>query len=128
MNIKYRIFFFMCILIVVSATAFSVILYNTQRKALLDGVNNNLLTAAYAAQNILPDNYHDNIVDEHSVSKAEFDKIVNTNNRLCRKLNLQYIWSVMVIDDQIVFTSSTSPSMDVEKDDHAKFFDVHQDP
>jgi len=34
----------------------------------------------------------------------------------------------MVIDDKIVFTTSTSPSHNIANKDHAGFFDVHNDP
>jgi len=128
MRIKYLLVLVSNILIVVTAMTLSVFLYKTQKSALLEGIDNKLFTAARFAEYILPENYHDNIVDEHSVSKDDFDKIVETNNKLCLNLNLQYIWSVMIIDNQIVFTSATSPAKDVRKGDHASFFEVHTNP
>jgi len=127
-KIKYKILLSMSILVIISTSVFSVVLYRTHNQALLDGIDNKLLTAAYCIRNILPENYHDNIVDEHSVPKDDFDKIVDRNNKLCLKLNLQYIWSVMAVENQIVFTSATSPGKDIKKGDHAAFFEVHADP
>lgn len=128
MKIKYLLILVSNILIIFTAITLSVFFYKAHKSALLEGIDNKLFTAALCAEDILPDKYHDKIVDEHSVSKDDFDKIVETNNKLCLKLNLQYIWSVMIIDNQIVFTSATSPGKDVRKGDHASFFEVHTNP
>ncbi len=105
MKIKYQILSIMCLIVIIPTATFSVFLYGTQKKALLDGIDNKLYTAALCARNILPERFHDNIADEYSVSADDFNKIVDTYNKLCLKLNLQYIWSTMVINNQIVFTS-----------------------
>jgi len=128
MKIKYQILSFMCLLVIIPTVTLSVFFLNTQKKMLLDGIDNKLYMAASFAKNILPESYHENIADEYSVSEDDFNKIVDTNNKLCLKFNLQYLWSVMTIGDQIVFTSSTSPGKNIKQDDHAKFFDLHQDP
>ncbi len=128
MRIKYLLLIVTNALVIVTVITFSVTQYKTNRQSLLDGIDAKLLTAASFAQAILPKEYHNNIVSEDSVSKDDFEKIVDTNNKLCLELNLQYIWSVMLADKQIVFTTATSPSKDVEKGDYAKFFEIHRDP
>jgi PAS domain S-box-containing protein len=128
MRIKYLLILVSNTLVIITAITLSAFLYKTHKSALLEGIDNKLLTAARFAEDILPEKYHDNIVDEHSVSKDEFEKYVQRNNKLCLNLNLQYIWSVMVVDNQIVFTSATSPGKDVKKGDHASFFEVHTNP
>jgi signal transduction histidine kinase len=67
-------------------------------------------------------------VDACSVSDAEFQNIVDNNNRLCVEDGLQYVWSVLVLKDRIVFTSATSPDHIVTNRLHAKFFETHTDP
>ncbi len=128
MRIKHLLLLVTNAIVIVTVVTFSVTQYKTNKKALLGGIDEKLLTAASFAQALLPENYHNNIVSEHSVSIDDFDKIVDTNNKLCLKLDLQYIWSIMLIDNQIVFTTATSPSKSVENGDHAKFFEVHRDP
>ncbi len=128
MKIKYKILSLMSLLVIISTATFSVIVYNTEKKALLDGIDSKLLTAAHCARNILPDNFHDRIVDQDSVQVDEYLGIVDKYNQQCLKLDLQYLWSLMIIDDQIVFTSGTSTGKDVRKGDHALFFDVHTNP
>ena len=108
--------------------AYSYILYDLQKTGYLAGIDGKLLTAAEMAQSTLPAGYHDRIVDGTSVSKEEFEGIVDTFNGLCLKLGLEYIWSLMEVDGTIVFTTATSPGKDVSKGDHASFFDVHTNP
>ena len=128
MKIKFKILGVMSGFMLLAALLFSGILYNTHKKALLEGIDATLLTTAQFAKTLLSETYHDSIVDRHSVAEAEYLAIVDTYNQLCLELNLQYIWSVMIIDNHIVFTSATSPGKDVTKGDHASFFDVHTNP
>ncbi len=107
---------------------FSLLEYAWDERMYLRRIDTDLFAAANFNKAMLPDDYHDRITGPNSVSKDAFDRIVDRNNRLCRELNLQYLWSVMVVDGKIVFTTSTSPSKDVRKQDHAKFFEVHRDP
>ncbi|MDD4870889.1 MAG: PAS domain S-box protein [Kiritimatiellae bacterium] len=128
MNIKSQILLLMSFLIIITASTFSWIGYQSSKKALLEGIDNKLLTAACFAKTILSDNYHDTLIDKNSISPEEFDRMVDRNNKLCLSLDLQYIWSVMIVSNQIVFTSATSPEKDIKKGDHARFFDVHRNP
>lgn len=94
----------------------------------MDGADQKLYTAALMFKAILPDDYHDNL-SKNSFTESDYDAIiVARNNKLCQELGLQYLWSNMVVDGKIVFTTSTSPSKDISKKDHAKFLEVHRDP
>ena len=127
-KIRSKILAVMTLIVMSNSIAFSVIYLTSQKNALLTSIDSKLLASARSAEYVLPENYHDRIVDEYSISKDDFEVIVDKNNKICLKLNLQYIWSVMVIDNQTVFTSATSPSKDVNKGDHASFFEVHTNP
>lgn len=128
MRLKYLFLLVSSILILSIATTLSVFLYKTQKRALLEGIDNKLLTAANCIEDILPNNYHDRIVNKDSVPMNEYLEIVDTYNKLCIKIGLQYMWSLMIVNDQMVFTSGTSTGKDVTKGDHALFFDVHTNP
>ena len=117
-----------CSIVLFVSGAYSYILYDLQKTEYLAGIDGKLLTAAEMARSSLPAGYHDRIVDGTSVSKEEFEGIVDTFNRLCLKLGLEYIWSLMEVDGAIVFTTATSPGKDVSKGDHASFFEVHTNP
>ena len=101
------------------------VFYAEQKKSLLSGIDAKLASVAALAREILPPDYHDRITGPASVSDAEFQKIVERNNRLCVELGLEYIWSLMVVDGQVVFTTSTSPDKIAGNRKHAKFFEMH---
>ena len=128
LNIRTQVLGLALSVVLISTVLFTYLVYQAQEQALLDGIDKQLLAAAQFASFVLPPDYHDNIVDAHSISTDNYRKIVDTWNRLCVRLDLQYIWSLMIIDGKIVFTSSTSPSKDVEHADYATFFEVHSNP
>ncbi len=43
-------------------------------------------------------------------------------------MDLQYIWSNLKIGDGIYFTTATSPGKNVAEQNHAPFFQRHNDP
>jgi signal transduction histidine kinase len=128
MKIKYFILYLMSLLAVLSSLIFTVIVYRTHSKALLDGLDQKLVTAAHYTKALLPEDFHDNIIDENSVLKDDYLKIVDSYNKLCSKLGMEYVWSLMLIDGKTVFTTGTSTSKDVTKGDHASFFEAHSNP
>jgi PAS domain S-box-containing protein len=116
------------LLTLASAILFSLALYRLQSQALMDGIDTQLRTAATMAQGLVPDNYHDQIIGRQSVPDADYQRIVDRYNRLCQSLGLEYLWSLLVIDNQIVFTTSTSPDKIAANRRHAAFFEVHSNP
>ncbi|MFA5203403.1 MAG: PAS domain S-box protein [Lentisphaeria bacterium] len=115
-------------LLAVVAAGFTVLLYEGQRRALVEGIDRELKTAALMARDLLPPDYHDRITGQESVSEAEYTRLVERFNRLCIEADLEYLWSLMLMDGRVVFTSATSPSKDAARGDHAKFLEVHANP
>ncbi|MBF0394659.1 MAG: HAMP domain-containing protein, partial [Alphaproteobacteria bacterium] len=107
---------------------FSFLLFDLQKGEYISGIDEKLLTAARMAKSMLPEDYHDRIRDEDSVSRDDFVKIVESFDRICVDLGLQYLWSNMVLDGRIVFTTATSTSKRPGSGDHAGFLDDHRDP
>jgi len=119
---------YMALLVLLTTAIFAAFFFYASNRNLLRQIDEELYAAAHFAKATLPDDYHDRIRDVSSVTPDAFTQIVDRNNQLCLQLNLQYLWSCMILDDQVVFTSSTSPGKDVSVGDHAGFLDVHSDP
>lgn len=129
MKLKFKLLIPMISMLLVICTVFTVIVYNAGKKSLLKGIDDKLLTVAEYSRAALGEDFHNDITGKDSISRKEFERIVEMNNRLCISLDLQYIWSVLVLDrNHIYFTSATSPGKDVTKGDHASFFELHSDP
>ena len=106
----------------------SLVEFHFDRNRTLQAVDTKLHTAAVFAHDILGQGYHDNMTDAQSVSPDEFDRTVHRFNELCTSLQLEYLWSLLMVDGTPVFTSSTSPDKTVENQSHAKFFEPHTNP
>ncbi|MEI8350623.1 MAG: HD domain-containing phosphohydrolase [Candidatus Omnitrophota bacterium] len=128
MKIRGKIVFSVWLVVLICSSIFTIIGYRAERQALLEGIDEKLYATASLLRFLFPTDYHDHL-NKDSFTPADYDRmIVDRNNKLCRELGVQYIWSCMVVDKNIVFTSSTSPSKDVKKQDHAKFFERYRDP
>jgi signal transduction histidine kinase len=127
-SIRYKLMLVTGLVILVTGLMVTAANYVRQRGALLRAIDEKLLVAAHLAAGVPPTGYFDRIQDRDSVTPEEFARIVERNNQLCRDLDLQYLWSCMVIDGEIVFTTSTSPSKQERQKDHAAFLEVHRDP
>jgi PAS domain S-box-containing protein len=129
MKIRTKIIGFTTITIFIISVALATYYYFSESARELEYVDSKLFLWAEYARKTLPENYHDVITDSSSVSKERYNRIVEKNNLRCREMDLQYIWSVLVLDPEtIVFTTATSPGHDIHNDDHAGFFQVHGDP
>ena len=128
MKIKSGIFILTLVIVVMISGLYAYQDYAAHRSLLMNAIDEKLYTAALMARATLPEDYHDRIVDSSSVSKEEFDQIVERYNQLCVELGMEYLWSLMIVDGEIVFTSSTSPDKVTANQAHAKFFEVHSNP
>lgn len=128
MKIRVRAAIIGVIVVVIALAILTYASYVQQRDILTDTLDAKLLATARLSQSILPAGYHDHIHDASSVSERQYLGIVHQWNQLCLELDLEYIWSVMALDGQIVFTSGTSTSKHVSRGDHAAFLAVHSNP
>jgi two-component system, cell cycle sensor histidine kinase and response regulator CckA len=128
MRIRTRILSLMSFVIFTTVAIFTLIVYNTQKEESLKSIDDRLLAAAHFAKSAMPADYHDRIVDQDSVSDEEYFLIVDRNNKLCLDLNLQRLWSVMKLDGQVVFTSSTEPDYDLRTTESDSFLKVYKNP
>ncbi len=102
--------------------------YLAEREALLSGIDQKLYTSAIMLEYILPNGYHDGINNNSYNSENYSNLIVYKNSQICGELGLQYLWSNIVSNGEIVFTSSSSPTKNISNKDYAEFFSAHSDP
>ena len=115
-------------IVIITSVIFTFVLIEYRIKDLIDKSDDTLLMAAELSREIVGSDYHDKIDNESSVTNEQFNKIVAKNDDLCRRLQLQYLWSVLVIGDRIVFTSATHSDLTKSHSPCATFFETHSDP
>ncbi|UQB43151.1 response regulator [Thiomicrospira microaerophila] len=113
---------------VLSVLTFGFAASHFTKSMLIEKTDVRLYSAATFLQALLGEDYHDTILDENSVSAETFNHILDRNDALARQLDLQYLWSVLVIDEEIVFTSATRSDLTNPHSAHAHFFEIHSDP
>lgn len=96
--------------------AYAVHDYYATRKAIIEGINNDLEATAYGAYHIFPENFYEKIENKASVSKKEFKKFMYILSDYAKKTNAKYIYSMMKFGNDIYFILST------EEED---FFDIY---
>jgi hypothetical protein len=96
---------------------------------IMEAADARLLMAAEMSREILGPDYHDQIEGPSSVSERQFTRIVELNDDLCRRLGLQYLWSVLQVgNNKLVFTSATHSDINDPGSPCASFFETHRDP
>ncbi|NJO91352.1 MAG: hypothetical protein HC831_22115, partial [Chloroflexia bacterium] len=107
---------------------FSIFFLLKYRSIMIESIDDKLFDVVRIEKELFPADYHDKIIDENSVSLEKYNYYVDRNNKLCKDLDIQYLWSVILINGNIHFTSATSPDKILENEKHAAFFAVHSNP
>jgi PAS domain S-box-containing protein len=126
--LQHRLFGVMVLLILTCAVSYTAILLKVRKDAILEEAEGKLLTAAECARANFKRQYLDRLPGNDFPLKEGYDQIVADNDALCRKLGLQYIWSVISVDGQFKFTSATHADLNDPLSDNAEFLEVHTDP
>jgi HAMP domain-containing protein len=127
-GILFKLMFILSIVVVATSLIFTVLLVEYRTSDLIEREDSRLLAAAELSREIIGPGYHDQIFDNSSVSKEQFQQIVARNDDLCRRLNLQYLWSVLLVEGRVVFTSATHSDVNDPHSPCASFFEIHRDP
>ncbi len=126
------ILFVWVIVIILTTSAVSAVitafLVYYRSKDMMEAIDARLLMAAEMSREIVGPDYHDQIDGPSSVSDEQFDGIVTINDDLCRRLGLQYLWSVLQVNNKLVFTSATHSDINDPSSPCASFFETHRDP
>lgn len=111
------------------AAVFTAIMVHYRTSDIMAAADARLLMAAEMLREIVGPDFHDRLDGPGSLSVEEFEAIVERNNDLCRRLGLQYLWSVLQLDeDTLVFTTATHSDVHDPASPVASFFEVHRDP
>jgi hypothetical protein len=95
---------------------------------MIESIDDKLFDIVRIEKELFPADYHDKIIDENSVTLEKYNYYVDRNNKLCNDLDIQYLWSAILINDTVRFTSATSPDKILGNNKHAPFFATHSNP
>jgi phosphoserine phosphatase RsbU/P len=87
-------------------TSYSIYSYSFQKSAFLTAIDNKLISAANALQMILPEEYHDKIINEKSVSAEQYEQIKRVLTVYARNIKIVWLYSYMKIGDTLKTTAT----------------------
>ncbi|MCX6874297.1 MAG: sensor histidine kinase [Verrucomicrobia bacterium] len=121
-TLQQRLTLALSVLVLVVAGVFSLSLYSVQQRALMADIDNQLRSAASMARELVAEDYHDRISGPQSVSSTDYQRLADRYLRLCHALGIEYLRSLMLVDEKIVITTSTSPDGNAGNLTHSAFF------
>lgn len=105
------------------AVFFSLFNYLMISRGLMRGIDGKLLTAANMARAVLPRDYHEKITNAVSVTSVEYKAITDEYNKLCKAVEIEYLWSLIMLDGKVMLTSAGSRNEAVKKAGGTGFFE-----
>jgi PAS domain S-box-containing protein len=127
-KIRFMVLTGMVGLVLLLAFCRALVDFQVHKHELIENIDAQLFNAATFSKSLVPGDYHDRITDSNSVSSSAFEDIVSRNNDLCEELGMEYLWSLILLDDHPFFTTATSPDKKTENGLHAGFLEPHTNP
>ena len=127
MSIKKKLIFLITLSFVFLIVSYTVISYNVEKKNLIENIDSKLKAGIYALKYSLKDDYHDYYVNKETMSPDAYLDLTKDLHQLCINLDLAYIYSLVLIDDKVYFTSGNSSPEDIEKGQITDFFMLYDD-
>lgn len=90
--------------------------YTQERERFLDDIDTRLLAAASNLPSILPENFHDIARTPDAISAEEDQLNLELMTRHTRSGDLTYLYSYVMVDGKIYFTSCNYTEEDIQKD------------
>jgi PAS domain S-box-containing protein len=118
----------MVLLILTCAVTYTAILLKVRKNAIIDKADSKLFTVAECSRANFKRQYRDHLPGKDRPTKEGYFRLVADNDALCRELGIQYIWSVVVQNGLVEFTSATHSDLNNPSSDCAKFMESHTDP
>lgn len=98
--------------------------YFKSRNNLMHSIDSELTAGAYAVKFAFGESFHNNITPE-SVSEDQHKNNIRLLNELTQKIDLEYLYSMVLKDGKLYITSSSATDEELKNDDYSKFFDEY---
>lgn len=98
-----------------------------EEKRIRASIDSDIKNIAHAANDFVLRDYHDRITGKESISEDEYMDLLVRLSAFADKANIQYIYSFMKYEKNVIFTSTSATKEDFKNDDYESFFDVYED-
>ena len=114
---SFRPFVIPLVIYICGVIAFAFTMGSIDRARIIRDVDSRLIYAAQNARFVLPENFHDIAVDPASVSDSLNKANIRILSEYAKSANLTYIYTAVLRDGKVYFTSSSASAEDIRKND-----------
>ncbi len=127
-NYKYRKKLFLLILFIITTiyiiTVF--IIFSVNKNNLYENVDKILKNSAYSLEFLLKEDFHDRAIDKNSITKEEDLLNIKKLSKYAKNIEVEYVYSMVLRDGEIYFTSSSATDEDFEENLVTYYFDQYE--
>lgn len=127
-RLKTQLLLLLASLNLVAAVAYSTVLYEIDRAAIMAGIDGRLTTAVLAVNEIVPDQYHARIIGPDSIPREEYRRLQYRLSRFAERADLVYVYTYMKFGDEIRTVSTSATRREIEKREEVPFFAPYERP
>ncbi len=121
-------FLSLCLLIyIIGAGTFSILSYKNEKQQLLDNLDRRLIRGATSITYVLKDDFHDRGIYKDSISIEEDEMNTAILSDFCNKLELEYLYTLIKVDDEYLFTSGSNTDAEILANDITPYYSAYED-
>ncbi len=122
MSIKVKAAILVTIISFLFTTAFTVIFYQFQKKMIIEQIVDKLETAAYAIEEIIPQDYFDRARSKNAISEKEYDKYLFELTKYAKKVGVYYLYTFVIIHGKKYFTATSMTDKEYRTGTYDRYF------
>jgi len=96
--------------------------YSSEKKLLNDSINEKLRMAAHSVNSLYGKEFHNRITNRNSITQEENIKNTDRLNILAQNLGVEYIYTVVMENDSVFFTSGNTNEEDIREKGYDPFY------
>lgn len=124
-GLKPQLLLLLFVLNLITATAYSIVLYRIERSEILAGIDTQLLTAVNATRAIIPSGYHERIRDRDSISPEEFDALQDRLSAFANGSRLAYVYTYMQFGTEVRTVSTSATIGEMQAGSQTRYFALY---
>lgn len=99
-----------------------------QKKAFLKGIDEKLLSVAYALPKFLPEDIHDEITGPNSISPERHLQMLTLLSDYANTIGVMYLYSYMEFDEKFYVATTSATKEEIESEKETLFFTEYKQP
>ncbi len=124
-GLKPQLLLLLFVLNLISAAAYTAVIYSTNRSQFIEGVDGRLQVAAQALREIVQDGYHQRVTGPQSISPGEFGALQKRLSSFADTSQLVYVYSYMEFGKDIRTVSTSATPKEVRKGTQTRYFALY---